>query len=71
MTILTLYSGNGVSYSTKYEVGMHVADKKRCIADEGKVLLLDGEKFSCRDVLSQFVRNIQEVDSDEDLESVE
>lgn len=63
MTALPLYSGNGKSYSLKYEEGMHRADRTRCYADEGKVLTLyESEPFYCRDILNDQVEDIVEID---------
>lgn len=61
MKAIPLYSGNGKSYSTKYEDDMHRADKTRCIADEGKILYLDDENFYCRDIVNERVDDIVEM----------
>lgn len=60
MTTILLYSGNGKSYSTKFEDGMRQADKTRCIADDGKILQLEDVTFYCRDVLNEKVSEIVE-----------
>lgn len=63
MTTIQLYTGNGKSYSTAFENGMHRADKTRCVADEGKILQLDGLEFYCKDVLNE---QLSEVTEEED-----
>ncbi len=65
MRIITLYSGNGVSYSPEFVEGMREADKVRLIADEGKAITDGTIILTCKDVA------LEEVDDWVDCEVIE
>ena len=75
MTIITLYTGNGVSLSPVFEEGRIESAYVRLIADDGKALQKGEIISTCADVLTSDAPNWMEIDElpdpDPDLDDAE
>lgn len=66
MTILSLYTGNGVSLSPKNAEGRTLSNYVRLVADEDKAITNGSQITSCVDVLSSDVDNWSDCELIED-----